>query len=310
MPRVNRIDIANGVHHVTQRGLERRNIVLNDDDRSHWWRLFDRVATRCQWRVFAVALLNNHFHIYLRTPEPNLSEGMRDLDSGYASFFNQRHEREGPLFQGRFKSVFVENEGHSWELSRYVHLNPYRAKLVSNPIQYQWCSYRYYLGGSTSPDWLDWRTVLAEFAGTEAAARVAYKRFVEAGMGEPPTNPILSLPPSVSSENWEVEWPNNDLLDLIPRQSKTFDNVIEVVCIVFETTTDALSARGRHDHVARDAAVLLCREFLSADLAEVSQRFGDVSRSSISEIVKRARIRADSDVGFRNRLEAVRSRLR
>ena len=73
MPRSHRIDIANGLHHVTQRGLERRNIVLDDDDRSHWWRLFERVARRCQWRVFAVALLDNHFHIYLRTPEPNLS---------------------------------------------------------------------------------------------------------------------------------------------------------------------------------------------------------------------------------------------
>lgn len=63
MPRSHRLDIANGLHHVTQRGLERRNIVLNEDDRSHWWRLFERVARRCQWRVFAVALLDNHFYI-------------------------------------------------------------------------------------------------------------------------------------------------------------------------------------------------------------------------------------------------------
>ena len=110
MPRSHRLDVANGVHHVTQRGLDRRNIVLDDDDRSHWWRLFERVARRCCWRVFAVALLDNHFHIYLRTPEPNLSDGMRDLDGGYASLFNQLHQREGPLYQGRFKSVLVENE--------------------------------------------------------------------------------------------------------------------------------------------------------------------------------------------------------
>ena len=137
MPRSQRSDIANAVHHVTQRGLERRNIVLNEDDRSHWWRLFERVARRCQWRVFAVALLDNHFHIFLRTPQPNLSDGMQDLDGGYASFFNQRHDREGPLFQGRFKSVPVEHESHSWELSRYVHLNPYRAKLTTNPLLYR-----------------------------------------------------------------------------------------------------------------------------------------------------------------------------
>ena len=65
MPRSHRIDVANGLHHVTQRGLDRRNIVLDDDDRSHGWRLFERVARRCRWRVFAVALLDNHFHLYL-----------------------------------------------------------------------------------------------------------------------------------------------------------------------------------------------------------------------------------------------------
>jgi hypothetical protein len=101
--------------------------VLDDDDRSHWCRFFERVARRCRWRDFAVALLDNHFHIYLRTPEPNLSYGMRDLDGGYASLFNQIHQREGPLYQGRFKSVLVENESgalivrHAVEIDeRYV----------------------------------------------------------------------------------------------------------------------------------------------------------------------------------------------
>src|SRR4051812_606910 len=130
MPRSSRIDVANGLHHITQRGLHRTNIVLNDDDRSHWWRLFERVALRCRWRIFAVALLDNHFHIYLQTPDPNLSVGMRDLNGGYASLFNQLHKRDGPLYQGRFKSILVENESHSWELSRYVHLDPYRAGLT------------------------------------------------------------------------------------------------------------------------------------------------------------------------------------
>lgn len=157
MPRSNRNNMANGLHHVTQRGLQRAKIVLNDDDRRHWWRLFDRVALRYQWRVFAVVLLDNHFHIYLRTPVPNLSEGMRDLNGGYSSAFNQRHEREGPLFQGRFKSILIENDSHSWEVSRYVHLNPYRAGIVEHPLQYRWSTYRFYLDGSHAPAWLDSR---------------------------------------------------------------------------------------------------------------------------------------------------------
>src|SRR5262245_38491032 len=133
MPRPRRLQIANGVYHITNRGLERRNIVHDDFDRQNWLRLLARVAQRCRWRVFAYALLDNHFHLFLRTPEPNLSRGMQDLESGYVSRFNRRHERVGPLFQSRFHDVVVENEGHGWELSRYIHLNSVRAKLAEHP---------------------------------------------------------------------------------------------------------------------------------------------------------------------------------
>jgi len=310
MPRANRIDIADGVHHVTQRGLERMNIVRNDDDRSHWWRLFDRVAVRYHWRIFAVVLLDNHFHIYLRTPEPNLSEGMRDLDGGYGSLFNQRHEREGPLYQGRFKSVLVESDVHAWEISRYVHLNPVRAKLTSDPFQYRWSSYRFYLDSRYAPDWLDWRTVLAEFAGTEAAARVAYKRFVESGMSNPPDDPLRTVKQAEIQTETQVVGKDNDWLKPASRKSISLEDAISAVCQVFETSADSISTRGRHNNEARDAAVLVVREFILLRLEELSVKFGGVSKSSISEIVKRARLREHSDIAFKSRLEAVRELLR
>ncbi|MES2790558.1 MAG: transposase [Planctomycetota bacterium] len=233
MPRSNRIDIANGLYHVTQRGLERRNIVLNEDDRSHWWRLFDRVACRFRWRIFAVALLDNHFHLYLRTPDPNLSEGMRDLNGGYASSFNQRHEREGPLYQGRFKSVLVENDSHSWELSRYVHLNPYRAGLTHDPFQYRWSSYHFYLNGSRKPDWLDTQTVLAEFAGTAAGARLAYKRFVEAGMQTAPNNPLDAAEATGILGSAEFIHGCQEWLTPLTACEPTLDGVLASVCTEF-----------------------------------------------------------------------------
>ena len=81
---------------MTSRGWQRRVVVRDDRDRQRWLELLDRVATRCGWRIFAWALLGNHYHLYLRTPQPNLSAGMRDFNSGYASGFNRRYRR----FQG------------------------------------------------------------------------------------------------------------------------------------------------------------------------------------------------------------------
>ena len=113
MPRRLRIEMPGGVYHVTNRGVDRTNIVRDDTDREQWYRLFTRAAIRCHWRVFAEVLMTNHFHIFLKTPEPNLSEGMHAIESGYATYFNKRHERHGALFQGRFHAVLVEQESHA-----------------------------------------------------------------------------------------------------------------------------------------------------------------------------------------------------
>ena len=87
-----RFPIDNGLFHVTNRGVDGRDIVLDDEDRETWLRLLGRNATRCGWRVFAFALLDNHFHLYLRTPRGNLSTGMRDFESAYVTLFNRRHK--------------------------------------------------------------------------------------------------------------------------------------------------------------------------------------------------------------------------
>ena len=193
MSRQPRLNMAEGVYHVTQRGLERCDIVLSDADRHNWWRLFDRHATRCGWRVFADALLDNHFHIFLRTPQPNLSEGMHAFESGYVTLFNRRHERTGPLFQGRFGAVLVEYETQARVLSRYVHLNPHRAGLDRQPGLYRWCSYQYCLNPNGAPAWLDWRTILGEVSAREGAARIAYRRFVEEGVGTTLPSPMAEV---------------------------------------------------------------------------------------------------------------------
>jgi REP element-mobilizing transposase RayT len=305
------LEIADGVYHVTNRGLERREIVRTDRDRNTWLRLLHRVATRCDWRVFAFVLLDNHFHLFLRTPKPNLSAGMHDLESGYASLFNRNYERAGPLFQGRFHSVIVETESHSAELSRYVHLNTVRAGLEDQPLFYRWSSYRFYLDPRGAPDWLDWRTTLAQFGARESAARMAYKRFVEAGLTNPPPNPLKSASDGwiLGSARFVVEcrraaeangWSPRDL---------TPERILERVAEFHNTTTTELTARGRHKNVAREAAIFLCRELLDEPLGVIADRF-HVSRSAIVEAANRAQKRAESDAQFREALKSLRTQLR
>lgn len=135
MPRQPRLKIADGVYRVTQGGLERCNIVVTEHDQQEWFRVFHRHATQCGWRVFAFALLDNHFQIFPRTPQPNLSEGMQAFETGYVTLFNKNHGQTGSLSQGRFGGVLVESEEHARVLSRYVQLNLDPAGLDPRPGQ-------------------------------------------------------------------------------------------------------------------------------------------------------------------------------
>jgi putative transposase len=190
MARPLRLEFADAVHHVMSRGIEGRRICADDADRDIWLEILDRAAERFGWRVFAFALLDNHFHLFLRTPEGGLARGMRQLNGDYAGYFNRRHGRLGPLMQGRYKSVLVENAGHWGELSRYVHLNPVRAGLAKRPEDWNWSSYRRYHRPALRPAWLECRTVLEEFGKDERLALRAYRKFMAEGLGRKLDNPV------------------------------------------------------------------------------------------------------------------------
>ena len=182
MARPLRIEFEDGVYHVTARGTERRKIVRDADDCRKWFELFDRSAARRQWQVYAVVLMTNHFHIFLRTPLANLSAGMHDVCSGYATCFNRRHRRAGPLFQGRFKSIVVERDAHLLELSRYVHLNPVKAGLTKRLAAYQWSSYKWYVEPAKAPPWLAWQEVLSQYGEDIESAVASYVGFLKDGL--------------------------------------------------------------------------------------------------------------------------------
>lgn len=312
MPRQPRLEVPGFLYHVTNRGIERRNIVRDDNDRRTWFRLLERVATRCEWRMFAYVLLDNHFHLYFRLTQRNLSSGMHDLESGYASLFNTNHDRQGVLFQSRFHAVVVENESHSLELTRYLHLNPCRAGITSQPIDYVWSSYRYYLNPRGAPGWLDCTSVLAQFALRQSAARLAYKRFVDAGVVKPVKNPLEE-----AIDGWILgsEQFADRCRKLLQEETSwtirgaSLEDVIDAAAATFGVSREVVVRSGRHGNRARDAAVLLSRELLSEPLQVVADRFGGLSRSAITETARRARERLQTDKAFRRAVEEIRRRL-
>lgn len=149
MPRTARKRSAIDLYHVTMRGVGRQLIFEDDiDKRSFLRRLRDAFSAE-ELCCFAWCLMDNHVHMLLEGALPILSSTMREIGSGYALYFNTRHDRVGHLFQGRFGSEPLRDDGQLLATIRYIHLNPTKAYGV--PVgEYPWSSYSEIVCGGDS----------------------------------------------------------------------------------------------------------------------------------------------------------------
>ncbi|MEO5368122.1 MAG: transposase [Magnetococcus sp. WYHC-3] len=208
MARRLRNHVRGGWYHITTRGLGRRDIFHEDRDRLHFLELLSELVDRYGVILHAYVLLDNHYHLLIETPFGNASRALQWLNVSYAVWHNVKHRRSGPLFQARYKSIPVEEQG-SWALmcSIYLHLNPVRiramglgkaerardkagvmpegpppeviARRLAKLRGYRWSSYPAYAGYAVAPEWLTrtnvWQRVAR--AGDDAAA--AYRKQIE-----------------------------------------------------------------------------------------------------------------------------------
>jgi len=158
---------------------------LSDADRRDFMRLLPEAVKRFRLEVFAFCLMDNHYHLFLRTPEANLSSALHWLNTTYTIRFQRRHGHSGHFLQGRFKAVLVLENAHWHHLSIYVHLNPVRAGIVSDPADYEWSSFRDYIRAKPRYDWLRREEALAGF-GSGAARFGRYQRDCRALIGIDP----------------------------------------------------------------------------------------------------------------------------
>jgi len=154
MPRQARLNAPGFLQHVMARGVEQTTIFRDNQDRKAFLDRLAVILEESHTQCYAWALLQNHFHILLRTDSTPLSKVMRRLMTGYAVTFNRRYKRRGHLFQNRYKSVVCEEDPYLLELIRYIHLNPVRAGLVKTIREldtYSWCGHSTILGKCENP---------------------------------------------------------------------------------------------------------------------------------------------------------------
>lgn len=176
MARPLRIMFEGACYHIMNRGLEKRNIFLDNNHRNLFLDLLSEISERFKVDIHAYCLMNNHYHLLLTTNLANLDLVMKHLNSIYTSKFNKDVGRDGPLFRGRYKSILVEEDEYFFNVSRYIHKNPSEAQIIKDDARYKWSSYQYYCHKSfRSPDWLRRSKTLSYFSNSNKK----YRKFVE-----------------------------------------------------------------------------------------------------------------------------------
>lgn len=162
MARPWRIEFEGALYHVLSRGNEQKDIFWDDEDRESFLNCLGEISARFETDIFAYVLMDNHYHILLRTNRANLSKAMQWMGATYTRRFNNKHLRSGHLFQGRFKNIIVQNDAYLMQLSYYIHRNPLRAGMVKRLADYPWSSYSAYAYGKAHPKWLNLDVILSQ----------------------------------------------------------------------------------------------------------------------------------------------------
>lgn len=303
MSRPLRIAYAGAWYHIMNRGAGKINIFNNGQQCQVFLDLLADIYQQYDVETHAYCLMSNHYHLLLHTPRGNISRAMRHLNGVYTQRYNHLEKRDGPLFRGRYQSILVDADHYLVELSRYIHLNPVKAKMVFMPEQFKWSSYRAYLRLQPVPKWLHCSEVLEQFSNTWPA--LSYKKFVEENI-DPIPDKLFDAgnhPGMLGEESFVSRMRDNIQPHLLQnpevpvarqivakrRLFASIDELMERVARFYQISTTDLKLRGNryYENQARNIAIYFSGRVGGFTNAEIGGYFGGIGVSAVSQIKRR-----------------------
>jgi len=306
MARSLRIQYAGAFYHVTSRGNERKDVFKSKTDREKFLSYLKTATDRYDARIHVYCLLSNHYHLLLETPSANLSQIMRHINGAYTTYFNRKHQRSGHLFQGRYKAILVDADEYATHLSRYIHLNPVRAGMVSDPKDYHWSSYQYYISRKKAPQWLVSDFVLNFFSLKKSAARKRYCEFVSALVEQEYESPLSEVFASTILGSLEFV---QDIQEKYITSAKNDRDVPALRKLSRRKTVEEIHAAveaelGNNQQMTRKVALYICHRYSGRKLKDIGQYFS-IGESAVSQSSRRLEATLLKDKKLRKRIEEI-----
>lgn len=161
MPRHERKKSESGIYHVMLRGINRQILFEDDEDKQKFIETIKQYKKKSGYKILGYCLMDNHVHLLIQEGKEALEVAMKRIGVSYVYWYNLKYKRSGHLFQDRYKSEPVEDDGYLLMVLRYIHQNPLKAEMVSQAGDYSWSSYREYNG---TPVIVDTDVVLGMFS--------------------------------------------------------------------------------------------------------------------------------------------------
>ncbi len=283
MPRMFRLESPGSLVHIMAHSVEEKPLFVDDKDKSEFISRFEKGLIKSGFHCYTWALMDNHYHLFLRTSEKPMSKLMRGLNGGYATYYNKRHGKHGPLFRNRFKSTLCQDQHYAAELVRYINLNPLRAGMVNSLEQlkkYIWCGHGCLMGDSSAigKTFQKREECLRRFGENEEEALKSYIDFlIQSCGGKPEIAGQLSKVESTEISGSCKGWPTvigdpefvtqimNKYKNLIHQNHRKADypfimgTIAQKVCLEYNITLPELKKRGRNNAIAFARAVFCYR---------------------------------------------------
>lgn len=176
-------------YHITARGNHRNDIFKDEGDFTKYVSLMKEALEYFEYdnyEIICYCLMDNHIHLLIKTENKSAGSFIGRINSMYAKYYNKRYNYIGHLFQDRYYSELIESDPQMLETSRYIHLNPVRAKMVNSPQEYKWSSYKIYIGAEESK-FVSYTKILSYF--NKERQVELYREFVE--MSTNINNPVV-----------------------------------------------------------------------------------------------------------------------
>ena len=294
MARPLRIEYPGAFYHVINRGNAGGHIFKNKRDKEKFLEYLEKAVERFSIVIHTYCLMDSHYHLLMETPEPNLSVAVQWMNVSYAVYFNRKRQRSGHLFQGRYKAILIDADEYLKQLSRYIHLNPVRAKMAETPADYSWSSYRAIIGREKKAKWLETKWLLAQFGRRQKEAIRGYKDYVEKvetdALEDPHKDVIGGM---ILGDTGFVNWVKEEFLsareddeeipqlkELKPKPS--LEAIVGLVGEEMRCNKEEILKKGRNKNIGREMTIFLARDFSGMSCKALGQYFGGISGRAIT----------------------------